>query len=186
MTVTLWARQSPQIPLDFPQLAQKATESVDVSLPKSLLSLAASIIPSSDPDAAKIKKLVSNLQGIYVRSYEFEKEGEFSLKDLDPLRKTITGRGWNCLVSIRNKKTNEDTNVCLRQEGEKILGLAILATEPKKLTIVNILGAITPEEINMFQGQFGIPEMNLPAKPSKNKEKEKDKPKPENNDSDTM
>lgn len=176
MTMTVWARQAPQIQLDFPKLAEKAVEKVEVALPKSLLSLAAQFISEDDKDAAKIKKLAGNLNGIYVRSYEFEKEGEFSLQDLEPLRRTITGSGWNCLVSVRNKKTSENTDVCLRQDGEKILGLAILTTEPKKFTIVNILGSITPEELTTLQGAFGIPKdlTGKSPKPDKKKDKEKD------------
>jgi hypothetical protein len=170
---SLWARQNPQVQLDLPQLADKASDTVTVSLNKNLLQMAAKLLPDDDPDTAKIKKLVANLQGIYVRSYEFDKEGEFSIRDLEPLRKTITGTGWNCLVSVHSKKSSSDTDVCLRQDGDKILGLAILSTEPKKLTIVNILGAITPEEIQMLQGQFGIPEMKDAVK-SKKKDKEKD------------
>src|SRR5258708_5906327 len=129
LSASLWARQTPQIQLDFPRLAEKASETVNVSLNKGLLQLALMILPKDEPDTAKIRKLVSNLQGIYVRSYEFEKEGEFSIRDLDPLRKTITGTGWNCLVSVHSKKSNADTDVCLRQDGDKILGLAIVATD---------------------------------------------------------
>ena len=177
LSSALWARQTPQVQLDLPQLAEKASETVTVSLPRSLLQLAASVLQKDDPDQAKIKRLVSNLQGIYVRSYEFEKEGEFSIRDLEPLRKTITGTGWSCLVSVHSKKSSADTDVCLRQDGDKILGLAILATEPKKLTIVNILGAINPQELEMLQGQFGIPDLKdirKSQKTPKSKDKEKD------------
>jgi hypothetical protein len=173
------AQGTPQIPLDFPELAKKAVETIDVKLPKSLLGLAASVIPPDDADSAKIKKLLSNLQGIYVRSYEFDKEGDFSPHDLDPIRKIITGTGWNCLISVHNKKTSQDTDVCLRQDGEKILGLAVLSTEPKKLTIVNILGAVSPEDLTLLR-EFGVPDVD-PPKPDKPKGKDKDKDKDEEN-----
>ncbi len=165
-------QQIPQVPLDFPELEKKAIDSVNVSLPKSLLGLAAGVIPVDDPDSAKIKKLLSNLQGIFVRSYEFEKEGDFSPHDLDPLRKIITGPGWNCVVSVHSKKKNEDTDVCLRQDGEKILGLAVVSTEPKKLTIVNILGAVGPEDLALLR-EFGVPDVSQ-AKPAKDKDKDEE------------
>jgi len=169
-----WARQAPQVTLDFPELAKRASEVVKVDLPKGLLSLAASFLSSKDdPDVAKIKKLLSGLQGIYVRSYEFEKDSDFSVRDLDPLRKMITGSGWNCLVSVHSKKSNEDTDVCLRQDGDKILGLAIVSTEPRKLTLVNILGSIAPEDLTLLR-EFGVPEMNFGGK-SKSTAKDQDK-----------
>jgi hypothetical protein len=170
------AKQNPQVPLDFPELAKKAVDTVNVSLPKSLLELAVKFLPSDDPDIAKIRKLVSNLQGIFVRSYEFDKEGDFSPRDLDPIRKIITGTGWNCLISVHNKKTSEDTDVCLRQDGDKVLGLAVVSTKPKKFTIVNVLGSISPEDLALLQ-EFGVPDVTPPKAPkSKEKDKEKDKP----------
>jgi len=178
-TSLAWAKQNPQVPLDFPELAKKAVDTVNVTLPKSLLGLAASIIPSDDPDAAKIKKLLSNLQGIFVRSYEFDKEGDFSPRDLDPIRKIITGTGWNCLISVHSKKNNEDTDVCLRQDGEKILGLAVVSTAPKKFTIVNVLGAISPEDLALLR-EFGVPDIDSSSKPPKDKFKAKDKDKDKN------
>jgi hypothetical protein len=175
---TAWAKQNPQVPLDFPELAKKATETVNVSLPKSLLELAAKFIPADDADSAKIKKLVSNLQGIFVRSYEFDKEGDYSPRDLDPIRKIITGPGWHCLVSVHSKKNNEDTDVCLRQDADKILGLAVVSTETKKFTIVNVLGSISPEDLELLR-EFGVPD--VASKPPKGKDKDKDKDKDQEN-----
>jgi hypothetical protein len=177
---TAWAKQNPQVPLDFPELQKKAVETVNVSLPKSLLELAAKFIPADDADSAKIKRLVSNLQGIFVRSYEFEKEGDYSPHDLEPIRKIITGVGWNCLVSVHSKKNNADTDVCLRQDGEKILGLAVVSTETKKFTIVNVLGSISPEDLELLR-QFGVPDVT-PEKPPKSKGKDKDKDKDKDED----
>jgi hypothetical protein len=175
LAATAAAQQSPQLPLDFPELEKKATDVVNVSLPKSLLDLAARFIPNDEPDSAKIKKLVSNLQGIFVRSYEFDKDGEFSPRDLDPIRKIITGTGWICLVSVHSKRNGEDTDVCLRQDGDKVLGLAVVSTEPRKFTVVNVLGAISPEDFALLK-EFGVPEIvKLDKGKSKEKEKEKEK-----------
>jgi hypothetical protein len=179
---TAWAKQNPQIPLDFPELAKKASETVNVSLPKSLLELAAKFISADDADSAKIKKLLSNVQGIFVRSYEFDKEGEYSPHDLDPIRKIITGAGWNCLVSVHSKKNNEDTDVCLRQDSDRILGLAVVSTETKKFTIVNVLGSISPEDLQLLR-EFGVPDVT-PAKPPKGKDKDKEKEKDKDKDKD--
>jgi hypothetical protein len=175
-----WAQGSPQVPLDFPELAKKANNVVKVSVSKSMLDLVAGFIPADDADSAKIKKLASKLQGIFVRSYEFEEAGDFSPHDLDPLRKIITGTGWNCVISVHNKKNNEDTDVCVRQDGDKILGLAVVSTEPKKFTIINVLGPISPEDLALLR-EFGVPDIS-PPKADKPKDKDpKDKDKDEEN-----
>ena len=64
-------------------LAQKAKESVDVTLDASMLQLAGGFLSSDDPDEARVKKLVSKLKGVYVRSFEFDKEGQYSMRDVD-------------------------------------------------------------------------------------------------------
>ncbi len=200
-----WARQNPQVPLDFAELERKASNVVRVSLPKSLLSLAAGFIPKDDPDAAKIKKLVGSLQGVFVRSYEFDEADAFSPSDFEPLRKTLAGPGWNCLISVHTKVTaghgarterkGEDTDICLRQDGDKVLGLTILSTEAKKVTIVNILGDISPDDLALLK-EFGVPDVEAGSKKFKEMEKApkekdkddkvKDKDKDDRNDQDHM
>jgi hypothetical protein len=176
MTTAIWA-QSAQVPIDFEQLAQKADQVTRISLDRDAIRMAMWLIPK-DGDTAKVRKVIENLQGIYVRSYTFDKGGDFSSSDLDPLRKIITGSGWSCLVSVHKKKTGEDTDLCLRKDKDRILGLAIINAQPKELTVVNILGAITPEEFSQIQEFFDIPAINIEKPQTKDKPKNpKDKPK---------
>jgi len=176
MTTAMWA-QSAQVPVNFEQLEEKAVQRTKISLNKDMIQIALWAIPKQE-DTAKLRKVVSNLQGIYIRSYTFENEGDYSPSDLAPLRKTITGSGWNCLVSVHNKKSGEDTDLCLRKDREQILGLAIVHTEPKEVTVVNILGAITAEEFGQLQEYLEGPEINIEKPKPKDKPKDpKDKPR---------
>jgi hypothetical protein len=176
--------QSAQVPVDFEQLKDKANKTTNISLNKGTIQLALLVIPNK-PETAKLRKAISNLQGIYVRSYTFDHEGDYSPSDLEPLRKTITGNGWDCLVSVHNKRKGEDTDLCLRKDKDQILGLAVINAEPKEVTVVNILGAITPEEFGEIQKWFELPEINIESRPEKPKpsdkpEKSKPKDKPRN------
>jgi len=51
----------------------------------------------------------------------------------------------------------------------------IIATEPKELTIVSIIGSIRPEDVRDLGGHLGIPKLDMgPVKKDKNdKEDEK-------------
>lgn len=168
--------QSAQISLDFDQLEEKASDVRKVSISRDLIQLALFAIPKG-PDTDKARKLISSLQGIYIRSYSFDSAGDYSASDLAPVRKLITGTGWDCVVSVHSKKSAEDTDLCLRKDKDKILGMAILHAEPKELTIVNILGAITPEEFADIQKFLKLNiEIEKPDKP-KMKDKDKEKPK---------
>ena len=54
---------------EFAALADKASETVTVTLDSNLLGMAARFLSNEDPDQAKAKKLVSSLTGIYVQHY---------------------------------------------------------------------------------------------------------------------
>lgn len=166
-----------KIPDSFEKLAAKAEEVVDVTLDPNTLGLATKFLNEKDPEQASAKKVVAGLKGIYVKSYQFAKEGEYSESDLEALRSQIRGTGWNCVVNVRSKKKGENAQVCFHQAGGKVTGLAIIAAEPKELTIVSIAGSIDPEQLGALEGQFGIPKMGLD-----NKGKAKETPKAKDED----
>ena len=49
--------------------------------------------------------------------------------------------------------------------GDQVSGLAVLATDPKELTVVNIVGPIDLEKLTQLEGQFGIPDLDLEPHP---------------------
>src|ERR1700681_4515657 len=89
-------------------LAASATNTVDVTLEGPLLQLAAKFLSSSEPDEAKIKKLVVGLKGIYVRSFEFDKEGAYSESDVATLRNQLRTPEWSRLINVRSKRDSEN------------------------------------------------------------------------------
>lgn len=44
---------------------------------------------------------------------------------------------------------------------KQAIGLALIATEPRALTIVNIIGSIDLEKLHKLEGQFGVPKLDL-------------------------
>lgn len=154
------------------RLQSLADETVDVSLDTSLLSLAARFMNDNDADEAAAKAMVSGLKGVYVRSYEFKDDGAFGAADVDRIRQQLAGPGWSRMAGVRSKKEGAAVDVYLWLDGAKIGGLGILATEPRRFTVVNIVGAIDLDQLRKLEG-FGMPRLDL--------EKEKaqdDKPKP--------
>jgi hypothetical protein len=148
-------------------LAPKASETVDVNIDERLIQIAAKVL--SDPDDADVRKLVANLKGIYVRNYEFETEGLYTVADVETIRSQVRGPSWSRLVNVNSKKEGT-LEVYLNLEGEKIGGLLVLSTEPKELTVVNIIGPVDLEKLASLEGQFGIPDLDLgTSKPPKKK-----------------
>src|SRR5215208_7196382 len=67
-------------------LTNKAVEIVDVTLDDTLIKLAGRFIPGKTPDELKIKELLQSIQGVYVKRFAFENEGEFGDSDVSPIR----------------------------------------------------------------------------------------------------
>ena len=152
------APQEIKFPVNFEKLAERATESVDVTLDSSMLQLASGFLSKDDPDEVKVKKLVAKLKGVYVRSFEFDKEGQYSASEVESMRGQLRGPGWSRVVEVKSSK-GENSDVFLKKSSDAITGLVVISAEPKELTIVYIDGPINPEELSQLGGHMGIPEI---------------------------
>jgi hypothetical protein len=150
-------------------LAAKASETVDVNIDESLMQMTAKFLSSKDPDEAKVKDIVNGLKGIYVKSFEFETEGQYSPGDLESIRSQLRNSTWDRIVNINSKKEGS-VEVYLMHSAGQISGLAVLATDPKEVTIVNIVGPVDLEKLSDLEGNFGVPVLGIEY-PTKNKRK---------------
>ena len=146
-----------KINLDFPGLADRAEEVVDITLDASMLRMAAKFFGGKNADERALRDMISGLEGIYVRSYEFAKEGEYDRNLVDSIKRQL-GPSWKPLVTVRSKK-KENVNIYANMRGESITGLVIISAEPREFTVVNINGPIDIDRLASLEGQFGIPEI---------------------------
>jgi hypothetical protein len=156
----------------FAGLAQKASESVAITLDPALLGLAGKFLDGNDPQDAATKEILKGLQGIYVRSYTFDKDSAYQQSDIDAVRSQLSAPGWNRLVETRSRKTHADVDIYIMIDNNQAIGLALIASEPRQFTIVNIVGAIDLDKLHKLEGQFGVPKLDLdqskpPAPPRK-------------------
>jgi hypothetical protein len=145
--------------LDF--LANKASETVDVKLDEHLMQMTARFFSAKDPDEAKIKEIIKGVKGIYVKSFTFEKENEYSTAEVDVVMAQLRGAGWNKVLSVISRKDGQNVEVFLNTLGDQINGLAVLSIQPKELTIVNIVGPVDLQKLSSLEGQFGVPDLDL-------------------------
>jgi hypothetical protein len=157
--------QDPKLKINnLDKLASKAAEVVDVTLDEPMLKLASKFMAADeDSEDTEAFELVKNLKGVYVKSFEFDKEGEYSQADLDAIRSQLAASSWSRMVGVISKRDGEISEIYVMTEsgGKKVLGLAILAAEPKELTVVNIVGPIDIEKLSSLEGKMGIPKMGL-------------------------
>lgn len=153
-------------------LAAKASQTVDVNLDGRLMRLAATVFSDKDDDERQVKKLVAGIKGIYVKSFEFETEGQYAPADIEPIRTQLRSPGWTQLVNVRSKKEGI-LEVYLLFNGEQVGGLAVLHTDDKELTVVNIVGPVDLDKLAKLEGQLGVPDLGLESPKSKPKNDEK-------------
>ena len=142
-------------------LASRASETVDVKLDEHLLQTTARFFSSKDPDDAEIRELIKNIKGIYVKSFTFEKENEYSSGDIESVASQLRAEGWSKIVGVTSKKDGQNIDVYLLTVGDHVDGLAVISLEPKELTVVNIVGPIDLEKLTELEGSFGVPTFTL-------------------------
>jgi len=153
-------------------LAAKASQTVDVNIDERLMRLASKVFDDKDEDEREVKKLVANLKGVYVKSFEFEAEGQYTAADIEPIRTQLRGPGWTRLVNVTSKKEGM-IEVYLLFNGDVVGGLAVLHTDDKELTVVNIVGPVDVDKLARLEGQLGIPDLGIGS--SKNKKNDDEK-----------
>src|SRR5262249_36287666 len=96
--------------------------------------------------------------GIYVKSFQFAKKGEYSFADLEPVLARVRAGGWQKMLEVEEKE--EKTGIYLKTDGKKVDGIVILSAEAQELTLVNIVGSIDQSMIGDLSGTMGIPKID--------------------------
>jgi hypothetical protein len=149
-------------------LAAKASQTVDVNIDGRLMRLASKLL-KGEGDEKQVKELLVGIKGIYVKSFEFEADGQYSAADVESIRSQLRGPSWTRLMNFTSKKDG-NLEVYLLLNGEQVGGLAVLSTDNREFTVVNIVGPVDLEKLTKLEGQFGIPELEIePAKTAKPK-----------------
>ena len=161
LTVSALA-QSAQLPAPSPvekELAARASNVDEVTLDKKMLSFAANFIqhkksinPLADQDDGATQRLIESLDGVYVRDYEFDKEGQFTAEQIEQLRAYYESSEWSPIVRDRDRKTGESSDVMIKLVNGESHGLFILDVEPKEINIVLILGPVHMQDLHKVMG----------------------------------
>jgi hypothetical protein len=156
------AQQSDQPP--FPvtlekQLATRASNYTEVTLDRKMLDFASRFMDKEDD--AEGKRIVAKLNGIYVRTYEFDKPGQYTPEDVEAIRRQFQTSEWNALVKERSKNGTDDSDIYMKLVNGQVEGMFILNAEAKELNFVYIDGPINPDDLHDLSGHFGIPGVDV-------------------------
>jgi Domain of unknown function (DUF4252) len=187
VALALAARAQQNSPLPLPpavekELAARASNVTEVTLGKNMLDFAAKFMNGKDQDEAATRKLIQNLDGIYVREYEFDKDGQYSMDEVAKLRANFQTGEWTPIVHSRERNSGETTDVLLKMVNGETRGMFVLSAEPRELSIVLILGPVHMEDLGRLSGLGGLGVLGEVESHPKSKDKEKDSDKDKGKD----
>lgn len=155
------------------KLESKAKGVNTVSLDAGQIRGALNFLPQdeSDKDLQQLRSIVGGIRSITVRNFEFAEKGQYSMADVDAVRAQVSKLpGWAKIVDSRDGEQHDE--VYLLTQSEKIAGLAVIAAEPKELTVVFINGTVNLRDLSKLHGLAGIPNIEFGDKaPGGNKKK---------------
>lgn len=97
--------------------------------------------------------MMQHWSGIYVKSFQFSKPGEYSRADLESVLKQLRAGGWTPMVSSEDKRTGKVSDVYIMEKGGKTTGMAVIDAEPTKLDIVNLVGPVNLGQLSAASSQ---------------------------------
>jgi hypothetical protein len=123
--------------INLEAVAAKASDKTEMSLSGPLLEM---VKTAMSQKTGADHNPFANIDGISLHNYEFEAEGAYSDRDLDGVRKQVTGAaGWTRVLGT--KDATDNTEIYVRMEGGKPNGFLLIAEEPKELTVLEISGS---------------------------------------------
>lgn len=152
-------------------LETKARDVVEVNVDGKLLDLAKRVMAkTSDQDAKKLATAINGLKGIYVRVYNFEKEGEYNIAEVDEIRAQLQAP-WEKLANVRSKRNNQKVDIFTMFSGDTMSGVAVVISEAKSVALLNVIGPIDIDLLIELSGKMNIPRIDIEADGTKSKPK---------------
>lgn len=144
---------------EFRSLADKATESVNISLSPWLLNMAGTFIDDKDEDSVATKRLLAGIKSIEIRSFQFSADNAYSAADIEGVRSQLTSPGWTRLVQVHHREKSEDVDMYVLIENDMSKGFALISSQPREFTIINIVGSIAVDDLPKLQSHLHLPKM---------------------------
>jgi hypothetical protein len=148
----------------FNHLRARANDSVNITIGGPLLRFASRIAANgadegADEEEKAALSILKDVTSVQVRNFSFDEDDAYSMADVDSVRKQLDAPCWSHLVQQHKREPREDTDVFMCLEDGKIKGIAVISSEPREFTIVNVIGNIDIDKLSKLEGQFGIPKV---------------------------
>jgi hypothetical protein len=167
----------PQLEKD---LAARASDVTEVTLNKNMLAFAAQFMHGKDDDEAATRHLIEGLDSIYVRDYEFDKDGQFSPDQIELLRRSFQTPEWSAIVHEHERSSGESSDILVKMVNGENRGIFVLSVEPRDISIVLILGPIRLDQLASLHGIGGLHGLADIDRTTRSRERDRDRDKEKN------
>lgn len=126
--------------------------SLEVNLLGPMLRLVAAAETEEDPEFAA---LVSRLEAVRVQQASLDGLDRERLRSgIRQATDALAASGWQSMLKMRDGE--EEIQIFLREIEDRIVGLTILALEGEEITLVNLVGEVSLENLDGLARNFGI------------------------------
>lgn len=152
-----WAQTAPsgfpQIPAALDKkLAARASDVKVITLNKNLLNFGSHFMNPQDEADHEAQKFIHNLDGIYIRKYEFDHAGEYAAEDVREIQQQMTGPDWMCITEKSEKKEGTTKAIYIKTVNGQPGGMVIFKADPMELAFIYISGAIDLKDLEGMSG----------------------------------
>lgn len=130
-------------------------QSVEVHLPRNLISIAAKIVGKQEPEVAK---LLASVESVRVRVVSLDEGNREAVqKRMAEVRADLAKGGWHKIVNA--KDNGQDVAVFMRTTGdESIEGITVTVLDGSaEAVFVNLVGSIRPEQLADIAEALHVP-----------------------------
>lgn len=148
------------VPPALAQLSSEAPVKSNFTLDRTMLGVAAGLVPDSDVPA---RQAINKLDGVSVHTMRFGEGGIPDEGAVEAIRAAYHLRGWKHVVTTSDRGgaiKNGSTDVWFVLDGVNVRGAVVLAETPRSLTLVTVAGNLSPVDIMHLRGHFGIPRLD--------------------------
>jgi len=142
---------------DFSSLRKNAVDFTDITIDGMLLRIAKKF--AEDDEDEEAMRILNDIKSVRVRAFEFDSDDAYSSADVEAVRKQLAAPGWSMVVQQRSREQNSNVDVYMNMDGDKILGIAVIESEPRSFTIINVVGNIDFAKLTKMAGGLGVPKV---------------------------
>lgn len=120
------------------KLAAKANSKTEIAMDEAMLKSASGLLDDKKQEEGLAKRTSKDLQGMFLRSYEFDKKGAYKMDDLKPLLDQLKAPGWKQF--LREQEDGEETQIWMHYTNGVGDGMLLISAEEEELTVINAVG----------------------------------------------